>query len=696
VNESEPIDPARNTAAASDDSIEPYAYEPPGEIRAAPRRPRRHHFVLAAAFAVAALILAFMFGARVLRVETQPEDARIEVDGGLHLSFGSRVLLLPGDYEVAASAPGYAPLRQSMTVGREANQQLQLRLEPLPGLLELKTTPATVRVLIDNRDIGSNAKGALRIAAGTHRLQLQAERYYPHQQEIVIEGREIRQALEVNLTPAWGVYTLDSVPSGATVRVDGTATGKTPLALELLAGSRQLVLALDGYANAPVTVIATAGEKRILDTVRLQRADKRLHLTSSPDGASITLDGSFQGTTPLTIAVDSSRDHQLIAFKAGFERATRQIKGGSAQEERIALVLPALSGEVRIEVAPAKAEVRVGGRLLGVGSQTVRLPVLPQSIVVSSPGHTTQTVSVTPRPGFAQTVRVRLTTPQSQQATSKSGSGGIRTALGQELVLIQPGNYTMGSSRREADRGANEALRDVNMQRAFYLSATEVTNADFRRFRADHSSGHFKGKSLNGELQPAVALSWNDAARYCNWLSDQQRLPHFYLIEKGIVMGVDPAGQTGYRLPTEAEWEWAARMREDGTLARFAWGDAMPPPANAGNFADNAGAALLGTVIPGYDDGFAAASPVAKFAANRLGLFDIAGNASEWMHDFYEAASVLTPGALDPTGPELGEYHVIRGSSWRHGTTRELRLAFRDFGVGARPDVGFRIARYVK
>jgi formylglycine-generating enzyme required for sulfatase activity len=353
-----------------------------------------------------------------------------------------------------------------------------------------------------------------------------------------------------------------------------------------------------------------------------------------------------------------------------------------------------LRGEVRVEVFPANAEVRVAGRLIGNGSQTLRLPVAPQRIQVSSPGHIAQTLNVTPRPGFAQTVRVRLTTPEAQQTASAPNRP--RTSLGQELLLIQPGNYTMGSSRREPERAANEALREVKLQRAFYLSVSEVTNADFRRFRGDHSSGHFKGKSLNGELQPAVNLSWNDAARYCNWLSDKDKLPHYYLIEKGVVMGLDPAGQKGYRLPTEAEWEWVARMRADGTLARYSWGDAMPPTANAGNFADDSGATLLSPVIQGYNDGFAAASPVGKFAANRLGLFDIAGNASEWVHDFYDAGSVSATAAADPLGPELGEYHVIRGSSWRHGSARELRLAFRDFGVGARPDVGFRVARYVK
>jgi len=233
----------------------------------------------------------------------------------------------------------------------------------------------------------------------------------------------------------------------------------------------------------------------------------------------------------------------------------------------------------------------------------------------------------------------------------------------------------------------------VRLQRPFYLGVAEVSNAEFRQFRAGHSSGEFKGKSLNGDEQPAVNLGWEDAALYCNWLSAEEGLPPFYTVQGGRVTGFTAASR-GYRLPTEAEWAWAAIVQADGSSARFGWGQELPPSAKAGNFADQSGVTLLGQVIAGYDDGFAVAAPRKRFAPNRHGLFDLSGNAAEWTHDVYEA---LPPeGRTDPLGADTGEFHVIRGASWRHGSMTELRLAFRDYGKEARADLGFRVARYLE
>jgi len=124
----------------------------------------------------------------------------------------------------------------------------------------------------------------------------------------------------------------------------------------------------------------------------------------------------------------------------------------------------------------------------------------------------------------------------------------------------------------------------------------------------------------------------------------------------------------------------------------------MPPPSmESGNYADSSAAGRLTTILNGYSDSYLFAAPVGKFKPNALGIYDLGGNVAEWCHDFYDIYNSARKGTLrDPVGPSKGKYHVIRGSSWRHGSITELRLTYRDYSKKPRNDLGFRIARYAE
>ena len=181
---------------------------------------------------------------------------------------------------------------------------------------------------------------------------------------------------------------------------------------------------------------------------------------------------------------------------------------------------------------------------------------------------------------------------------------------------------------------------------------------------------------------------------FCNWLSEKDGLQPFYQVRDGKVLGATP-GAAGYRLPTEAEWEWAARF-QSGAMTRFTWGEALPPPAKSGNFADQSSVGLVAQVLEKYQDGYPVSSPVGSFPPNGKGLWDMDGNVAEWVHDWYDVPVDQVSAMTDPQGPAGGQHRVIRGASWAHGTVTELRLSFRDYGTEGRDDVGFRIARYLE
>ena len=271
------------------------------------------------------------------------------------------------------------------------------------------------------------------------------------------------------------------------------------------------------------------------------------------------------------------------------------------------------------------------------------------------------------------------------------------TTAGVGMIGLGPATALMGAPRREPGRRANEQERAVRLVRPFLLAAKLVTNGEYRRFQPGHRSGSVGNMTLDGDNQPVVNVSWQDAARYCNWLSRQQGLPEFYQPQGTTMTAVHPFN-TGYRLLTEAEWSFAARMAGRGQRARYPWTGKFPPPKVVGNFGDESARSLLPVVIRGYNDGFAVTAPVGRFPKNPGGFFDMGGNVRQWCHDWYTAYAGLgeQKERVDDMGPASGTHHVVRGSSWRDATMTSLRLSYRGYSKVAKDDIGFRVARYQK
>ena len=151
----------------------------------------------------------------------------------------------------------------------------------------------------------------------------------------------------------------------------------------------------------------------------------------------------------------------------------------------------------------------------------------------------------------------------------------------------------------------------------------------------------------------------------------------------------------GYRLPTEAEWEWVSRYNGGAGEQRYPWGDSMPPIEESGNYADESTESLLTNVLGDYWDGYPVTAPSGRFYSNMIGIYDLGGNVAEWVSDYYAVPTrQLRVVERDPLGPIEGTARVIKGSSWRDSSLTKLRFAYRDYGTQGRLDVGFRIARY--
>jgi formylglycine-generating enzyme required for sulfatase activity len=506
-----------------------------------------------------------------------------------------------------------------------------------------------------------------------------------------VRGGGERQSLAATLTPDWAVVSLRSDPPGATVLVDGASAGVTPAELEIDSGEHEVELRLAGHNAWSSKILVAANQPQQLPDVKLALADGRLELVSTPSEASVNVDGDFRGRTPLSLRLAPGRAHRVTLTKPGYETAARELSVAADSGRRLQIDLVPQLGEIAVATTPPNAEVWVDDQRRGSTPTTLELTTVSHAIEFRLAGFAVERAELTPQPGFPQKLERTLV------ALDESSGGGfaplLRTAQRQELKLVPAGQFTMGSSRREIGRRSNEMLRPVRVTRAFYLGAREVTNAEFRAFKPDHDSGNFGDYSLNADDQPVADVAWSDVAQYLNWLSVKDGLQPVYEQQPSGWVAVQPL-RNGYRLPTEAEWEWAARFAGQEAGLLYPWGAEMPPPDRSGNYADVTAANLLPTTLVTYDDGEPVAAPVGRYAANSFGIFDLGGNVAEWVQDFYVPDVVeSTERVDDPLGPPTGAVHVIRGASWRSATVTDLRVAARGSGIDGRDDVGFRIAR---
>ena len=656
-------------------------------------KPRLIHFVIGLFLIVSGVAGWFVLTARSVFVEVTPITAEIEISGGLHVRLGQRYLIRTGSYDIRLSNEGYHDTVTQLLVNTDQSQTIPYEMRRLPGKVSIATMDLSgARVQIDGVDVGFTPLIDIPVEPGEHQMTISLDRYLDYGETIDIEGREVEQRYQASLEPAWAVVSLSTTPPGADVLLDGEVIATTPVNAEILQGRRDLTLKLAGHKAWQEDFDVIAGEDFTVPLVELEPADGLVFIRSNPSAASVTIGGEFKGLTPLEVALPPGQTHELSFFKSGYHSSRTSIRTEPNQERELNVSLDPELASVSVIAQPEDAELYVNGEFRGLANQTLELMAASQQIEIRKNGFVPYTTEFTSRPGLDQAIRVTL--KSLEQARLEQIKPVIATVAGQELKLFYPGAFTMGASRREAGRRPNENLRDIQLERPFYIGFKEVTNAEFRQFSADHSSGTVSGVTLNNELQPVVQISWAQAAAYCNWLSEQEGLPLFYEIDGEDIIGFNPEA-TGYRLPTEAEWAWVARTDGSGNTLKYPWGDQLPPPENAGNFADITAQNYLGEIMFNYNDNYFATAPVASFIPNHYAIYDMAGNVSEWVHDYYGAVGAVGV-EVDPLGPELGQFHTIRGSSWAHGAVTEMRLSFRDFGEEPRDDVGFRVARYLE
>jgi formylglycine-generating enzyme required for sulfatase activity len=233
-------------------------------------------------------------------------------------------------------------------------------------------------------------------------------------------------------------------------------------------------------------------------------------------------------------------------------------------------------------------------------------------------------------PGCEQKPKTEASPPQAGPAAAPSS---VTTSNGLKMVLIPAGEFMRGDNDGDADEKPAHRVRVG----AFYMDTCEVTQQAYEALMDQNPS------KVKGPDRPVEQVDWYHAALYCNMRSRKEGLTPCY-DPKTLVCDF---AANGYRLPTEAEWEYACRA---GSTGKYSFGnDPAQLKAHAWS-KENAGQTT---------------HPVGQKTPNPWGLYDMHGNVAEWCHDFYSDSYYQKSGGQDPHGPSAGDKCVLRGGSWR-------------------------------
>ena len=344
--------------------------------------------------------------------------------------------------------------------------------------------------------------------------------------------------------------------------------------------------------------------------------------------------------------------------------------------------LPKAAAKPKLFVATDPKDARV--RILNIKPrfhQGIELDPGDYHIEVSADRYETKKQWVALSTGKDKTLEIRLKAvgaPSPVQGAFTPGQTWREPVTGMEFVRMAGGCFQMGSPASEPGRGLDEGpVHEVCVQGfdGFWMGKYEVTNAQYRRFKSGHNSKDYKGNSLNGNNQPAVHVSWDDAKAFVGWLNRQNN------------------GRYKFKLPTEAEWEYAARA---GTNTVRYWGDDSDETCQYANVHDQTSKRNIEFDWEPHncDDGYAVTAPVGRFKPNGFGLYDMLGNVWEWCEDIYDKNAYGKHNRNDPVVTSGGSSRVGRGGSWgsRPGYVRSADRRWNN-PAGRNGILGFRLFR---
>jgi formylglycine-generating enzyme required for sulfatase activity len=532
----------------------------------------------------------------------------------------------------------------------------------------IDTRPKGAAVILDGDSLyGRTPITVEQFKNGSYRIQIIYPNYRSVDTNIAINQQNTDFFFE--LAPYPGSLYISTVPSGAQLTVyseDGENainTSESPAMFELLPESYSILACMNGYDSTYLRAEVKAGKETRLDGVKLSQKLGSLRISSSPIGCQVWIDGvPLKGVTPTLVSNIANGDYSIrILSPSNFYLAAESTITIDYCDATMHFELERNTGTLHITTDPQGGDILITGeppldfRGLTSSPITMELPVGNYAVrIANEPFYEEIEEDINLENGTFMELNMRLSPVRF---------------LRDGYVRIPAGIFRMGNSKGNKDE---VPVHTVYVDE-FWIGQHEVTVKEFAGFVdatgykafAQTSQGNW---GVVGRLHhPINFVSWNDAKAYTEWLSE--------------VTGLS------CRLPTEAEWEKAARGLK-GWIYPWGnrWGAAMA------NFCDRNCDGILGDNLA--DDGFSVTAPVGSFQNGRsfFGLYDLAGNVNEWCEDYYSATFYSISTKKNPLNKAPSNYRVVRGGAWDDNPERlQSTYRFKFPSDGRYGTLGFRV-----
>ena len=512
-----------------------------------------------------------------------------------------------------------------------------ISLRPAFGSLKVVSTPAGAKVTLTNDPRTFTTPCTIdKLSSGRHKVNIVAPRYASYSREVEIaDGQQAE--LEATLDARFAAVTINTLP-GATITINGQVKGKGSHSEELGEGIYDIEVSLANHRSVTrqIEVVAKQSQTITIDPTPIYGS---LDIVTEPIFANVTINGKSYGDTPLSIEKMLIGDYEVVLSKEGCATVTKRV---TITENNLSIVEATLpqGREMTIRSDASGDDVFVDGTKVGVTPLTTNLAFGKHTVELRRADRAvSMDVNITTYGNDKEIVlSFGLLTPRWSSNVTASQKAVLQKLI-DSMVKVEGGTFTMGAtSEQGSDAESDEKPTHQVTLSDYMIAKTEVTQELWQAVMGSNPS-YFWGYDL-----PVEQVSWYDCQEF--------------------IMKLNSLTGLNFRLPTEAEWEYAARGGNKSKGYKYS------------------GSNYIGNVAWWYYINSSKTHEVATKAPNELGLYDMSGNVYEWCSDWYDYYS--SGSQTNPKGPSEGDFRVRRGGSWGDGAWG-CRVSER---FGSNPDYG--------